>query len=283
MKIKSLIRATEAAISAENDPKKLRDLQARLATFTATAAEMGDDGDEDDDDDDKKDPDGDGDDSAAEKHAKRAAKLKAKAKATEHRSKAAEHKQKAAEAEEAARKCEEEGGGEEERAEEAVTMGGSVAALTALIEARTGQKGDAALGTIMAQFAKLDNVSGIVDGLKADAEKTERASLLTRASKYVPKHLISALKTQSIAAVRAFVTEAEKGSPMVATDEGDLIKPKHTGNPGTEETLPQTTRDMIDQSVAFAPPGVDRAAFRDALVKAHTSSLTAQHVKNGGY
>ena len=120
VKLDALIKRTEAAISTETDPKKIRALQAQLAAFSATKAEM-DDGDDEPDKKKKGDEDDDGDSEAA-KHAENARKMKAKAKAMGHRAKAAEHKQKAAESEEEAKKCEEEASGADEDDEEAKAM-----------------------------------------------------------------------------------------------------------------------------------------------------------------
>jgi signal peptide peptidase SppA len=115
VKLDALIKRTEAAISAETDPKKLRSLQASLAAFAATKAEM----DDDDGDDDKGGDDDEGDDESKSKKAAAAAhKAKKMAEAAKHKAKMAEHKQKAAEYEEAAKKCEEEASGGEEEGEE---------------------------------------------------------------------------------------------------------------------------------------------------------------------
>ena len=115
VKLDALIKRTEAAISAETDPKKLRSLQASLAAVAATKAEM----DDDDGDDDKGGDDDEGDDESKSKKAAAAAhKAKKMAEAAKHKAKMAEHKQKAAEYEEAAKKCEEEASGGEEEGEE---------------------------------------------------------------------------------------------------------------------------------------------------------------------
>ena len=59
VKLSALIKRTEASIASETDPKKRASLQASLAAFVATRAEMGDD--DDGDKPAKKDGDDDGD------------------------------------------------------------------------------------------------------------------------------------------------------------------------------------------------------------------------------
>lgn len=260
MDLKALIAKTEASLAAETDPGQLRVLEAKLGTLIARA-EM----DDDDDDDDG---------SKSAKHAKRAEKLKAKAKATDLRSKSAQKKSEAAALDDEAKKCEEEASGEDEEEARlrtppalALPAGGEGGAALALLESVTGRSGAAAVGAAMAKFARLDATEADVAALKSKASTEERSALLTRAGRYVPPHLLAALETQSPAALSAFVTEAEKGSPLVHTEEGDLIKPR-AATPGTEASLPADIRELID--AACANSGLrDTKALRADLVKAH--------------
>ena len=76
IKLDLLIRRTEASISTETDPKKLRQLQASLAAYSVAKAdcEDGEDGDDGDDGKDGKDGEDGEDASRAEKAAAAAKK-----------------------------------------------------------------------------------------------------------------------------------------------------------------------------------------------------------------
>jgi hypothetical protein len=114
----------------------------------------------------------------------------------------------------------------------------------------TGKKGSAALGAAMAKFARLDKIAAEVGKLTAEAGAKELADLRKRASRYVPNRLAATLDLKGL---RALVTEAEaNGSPMVATAEGDLIRPKAV-SPGTEEALPADVIAMIDSACYPTP------------------------------
>ena len=242
------IARIRSAIDVETDPGKLEPLQTRLALALALASASKDDDDEDD----KDDKDDDGEESKAKKAAATAAKAKKSAEAAKHRAKAAEHKAKAAESEEAAKKCEE--GEEEEESEEAkkaaalVTTGGH----------------DALLASLSATVARVEQtqLAGAKMALLAGA--FERRAI-TRAEK-------AELEAQPLAFVETFLRMRAKGGHVV-TDEEHLLKPKDA-KPGTEASLPDYTREMIDASVA-AFPGADKKAFRETLVKAHLE----EHVK----
>ena len=257
----ALIKRTKAAIAAEADPKKRSALETRLVAYSVAKADS--DGD-DDGPPEKKDGDDDGGDDEAAKHAENARKMKAKAKALGHRAKAAEHKQKAAESEEEAKKCEEEakGGGEEGDEEE------SEAALT--LPDTSGVVDPTVLALVQAVSAlTADNKDA-----KERSQKAERADLMSRASRYIPKHILAPIAaTANLATLRAMVTEAEKGQPMVSTEEGDLIRPKHV-DPETEAALPAATLAIIDEAVTNCG-AKDPKAFRAALVTAHLAASKA--------
>jgi ClpP class serine protease len=264
--LQALIKKTKAAIAKEKDVAKVRSLTEALVAYSAaykaykktekhvehvkTEEGQDDDDDEEDDDSDDKKKDDEDDDSEESEEAEEKASHSAE------------------EEEEAPPMKNSEKAEEEEEAEEAEEK--KATAALRLLEQVTGQRGNAAIGAAMAKFATADRVAADVAKLKADAQATERTALLKTAAKYVPKHLLGALKTQKLSALRAFVAEAKKGQPMVATEEGDLIVPKAVV-PGSEESLPKETLAMIDQAVAAC--GLrDPKAFREQLVAKHTAS-----------
>ena len=257
VKLDALIKKTEAAIGTETDPKKLRALQAQLTAFAVTKAEMDDDGD---DDAPKKDDDDDGDSEAA-KHAENARKMKAKAEAMKHRARASEFKKKAAESEEEASKYEEEAkGAEDEKKSEEEEAALRIPAPSASADP-----------TVVALTKAVTALSADVAKTKATAETAERADLMTRAGRYIPKHILKPIAaTANLATLRAMVAEAEKGQPMVSTSEGDLVRPKHV-DPETEAALPAETLKIIDDAVANCG-AKDPKAFRAALVAAHLNA-----------
>ena len=224
-------------------------VSASLAAAKKTKKEMDDDEEEDGDDD-----------------AKKAAKAGESASAALLAKKEEEKKSKKS------KKPEEDGDDEEEEEKKAAK------ASLALIESQTGRKGSAALGAAMALFARMDQAIQDTAALKAKSDADERSSLLAKAGKYVPPHLVAALGTQKISALRAFVEEASKGEPMVATEEGHLFQPK-SATPGTEAALPKDVLAMIDDAVSNCG-AADPKAFRATLVKAHLDSHTAS-VRNG--
>ena len=258
VKLEARIKRTNEAIAAETDPAALRKLHSTLAVLMAAKAEM-------DDDDGDKGGDGDeDDDSKSKKAAEAARKAKGAAEAAKHRAKAAEHKAKAAEAEEEAKRCEEEAEGGEDGEDD------SEEAKAAKAAARIAAIGAGAVDpTVVALAAQVRQLSKLAEGNRATAEATERKDLLARAAKYMPKHLLKPIAdTANLATLRAMVVEAEKGAPMVATSEGDLIRPKAQG---PEDGLSKETLAMIDNAVAGFPG--NKAEFRKTLVKSHVDAL----------
>lgn len=263
VKLEARIKKTMAAIAAATDPATLRSLNATLAILNAAKAEM--DGD---DDGDEGGDDGGDDKSASEKHAKRAAKMHAKAKATELRAKAAEMKGKAAEAEEEAKRCEEEaasGEDDDDEEEEEAEAAARIAAIGA----------GAVDPTVVALAAQVRTLATQRATDRAQAEATERVALTNRLGKYLPKHIVKTIAGANLATLRATVTEAEKGSPMVVTEAGDLLVPKHV-QPNTEAALPTSVIEMIDDAVkncGAANPKEFREALVAAHIKAHASTM----------
>jgi hypothetical protein len=250
LSLDALIKRTQAAIDAESEPKALRVLQANLAAFLATKAEMDDDdGDEDDKDQDEK--------SKAKKAAEEAAKAKKSAEAAKHRAKAAEWKAKAEEAEEAAKKCEE----DDEESEEAKKASAALRQATAHLASLPGGE---ALG------AQLASLGQDIATLKKGREGDEREALIASVQKQTTKAERADLATWPLEVVRGFVATRVK-SGLVYTDEEALAKPKAKGKPGTAESLPAETLAMIEQAVG-AYPLPDKKEYRATLIAAHIAA-----------
>ena len=250
LKLSSKRVKLEASIAAEKDPKKLVAMAELLAAYKKVEKHVEhtkseeDDGEEDPDEKPKPADDDDDDDDAKAEDDKKAEDDAAAA---------------------AADKAEAEGEDDAKKASAALS----------LLESVTGKKGSAALGAAMAKFARLDKIAAEVGKLTADANAKELADLRKRAGRYVPNRLAATLDLKGL---RALVTEAEaNGSPMVATSEGDLIRPK-AASPGTEESLPANVIEMIDAACATAEVS-DKKAFRATLVKAHLDASNPEHAK----
>ena len=77
---------------------------------------------------------------------------------------------------------------------------------------------------------------------------------------------------EPLATVRGFVKMRLK-SGFVNTTEDALIRPKHV-EPGSEASLPESTRKMIDEATAVFRGGAkERGAYRELLVKNHIEAL----------
>ncbi len=242
MDLDKLIAKTLAAMAVERDPTKLAELGTSYAAYAKAKKDMYDDEDEEDDDEAKK--------------AKKAKKAE-----EEKKAKHAEEEEKKA------KKAEEEKKASAAIATATASITDASGAALALVEGVTGLKGPAALGAVMAKLARLDQIVEDTNAMKADAAAKETAALVERAGKYVPSHLVKAVAAQGLEGLRAFVAEAEKGQPMVNTEEGMLLRPKAV-QPGTEASLPKETLALIDQAVAAC--GLrDPKAFRETLVQSH--------------
>lgn len=261
-----LIKRAEAKLVDERDPHARASLALKLSNYLAAKKDADDeDDDEDDDDEDEK---------------KKAKKAAAKA-AGESAKKAEEAKQAKKAAEEARAAAEEEEEAKALLARAALPGGEQASAALAILEAATGQKGAAALGAGAGLISRLQKVEQALADTSARAVATEREALVARATRYVPARLVAAI-ANDVPALRALVAEAEKGAPMISTEEGDLIQPKAV-IPGTEGGLSKEARAMIDSAVLATPAGMDPKAYREALVKGHieAQSSTARDRLNG--
>jgi ClpP class serine protease len=250
-----LIKKTEAKLTSEHDPHARAALTLKLANYLAAKKDADDEDEDDDEDDDEK--------KAAKKEAARAAGEAAK--------KAEESKQ----AEEAAKKAKKAAHEEEEEAKALLARGGDGAtrAALAILEEATGLKGPAAVGAGMGLLSRLQKVEASHAEMAARAAASERESLIARATKYVPARLVAALGND-VSALRSLVAEAEKGAPLISTEDGDLMKPKAVV-PGTEESLSKDVLAMIDSAVLACPASMSPKDYRAALVKGHLDAQAA--------
>jgi hypothetical protein len=235
MDLDALIKRTEAKLAAETDKKRRAELALDLATYAKTAAECDDDDDEDDDEDED------------EKKSKKAASAK---KSEEKR---AEEKKAAA-----AKKPEEEAAEDE---------GEDAKAALAAVQEVTGLTGAAAIGALRGMVARLGSVEAITKNMQAEQTKTERAALVARAGRFVPPHILKAtVENMKISGLRAYVAEIEKGEPIVATEERDLLLPGESAA-SAESSLPKDVRDML-ATAAAAVPEAQREAFKAQAIEA---------------
>jgi ClpP class serine protease len=246
--LSALIKKTEAAIAKEKDPKKLASLALSLQAYKKTekhiehqSTEEGDEGDEDDEDKDVDDEDED--------------------------EKSAAPPMKKDEKSAAADKDDEDE--EEEESEES-----SAKAALKLVSEITGMKGKKALGALQAIAATAASTARDVADLKKTQRLNDKSALIetARAKSQITKSEAKWLGGEKLATVQGFIETRQK-SGFVHTDENTLVRPKHV-TPGTEESLPQEARKMIEESVANFPG--DKRAFREQLVKAHLESHSKQ-------
>lgn len=157
---------------------------------------------------------------------------------------------------------------EEEEAEMPPMKKKSARAAMAMIERETGKKGPQALGAAAAMFSVMRRTTEDVARLKSAARAKDKADLIASAKRYVPKSQLVWLKTQPLAVVRGFVEQATKGAPIVHTEEGELLVPKAAA-PGTEGALSKDVVAQIDAAMAACPSNMKKEDFRKALVDAH--------------
>lgn len=249
----ALIKRTEAAISKETDEKKRKALAAVLAVYKKTEKHIEHHKTEEDDGEDEPEngDDGDGDEDDEEKKSAKKAEEEMAA--------------KKAEEEAAAKKAEED---EEEEAEEK-----KAAAALRLIEAATGMTGRKAVGAAAAMFATAKTLAADVEVLKRSSLADRKAALLKEAAPLCfGKAEEEWLATQSRATLEGWLEMRRAAGPVIHTSEGTIVKPKVV-KPGTEESLPEEVRELID-AACEASGLADSAALRAELVKAHLKSHT---------
>lgn len=252
MNLTSLIKTTKAALAKADDPTEIRELSTALASYSAALEaykktekhiehSKTEEDDDDDEDDKKKDEDDDGEDE------KKSAKADDEAKAS----------------------------AEAESESEAEDEKKSAKAALALVQSLTGMKGKEALGALQAIAMTAANAAKDVAVLKREGAAAKKASMIAGAKdKYLTSSEAKWLETQDAKTVAGFVEMRRKSGVIVNTDDSTLVKPK-AAQPGTEESLPQFTRDMIEQAVSTMPVA-KREQGRKELVDAHLRSHNEQ-------
>lgn len=259
MNLTSLIKKTKAALAKEDDPKKIVVLSNALASYAASIEAYKktekhiehvktEEGDEDEDEDDKPE---DGEDEKAKAAAAAEDEEKAKAAATAE--------------------------SEDEESE-----GKSAQKALALVQSLTGMKGKKALGALRAMAMTAATTAADVATLKREGAASKKAGLIASAKgKYLTASESKWLATQDMETVEGFVEMRQKAGVIVNTDETTIVKPA-SAKPGTEESLPDFVRTMIDDAVA-SMPSAKREQGRKELVEAHLKSHNEQlaHALNG--
>lgn len=254
VKLNSLIRKTEEAIASETDPKKLRLLQAKLAAFTATSAEMDDGDDKNEDEDEDED-----EESKSAKAAKAAEKAKAKAEAAKHRAKAAEYRQKMAECEEAANKCE----AEDEDEDEA--------------HLRTPHPSAGLSDGARAALASADELARTtaarLDAIERSAAAAQQTAMIddALAKRRITRHEAKTLAKKPLSFVKDFLEMRPKA--IIATSDEELRVP--SANPANGDALPPTVEAAINEAMmCFSGASKEeRAEIRASMVAAQTKRL----------
>lgn len=279
VKLDTLIKKMEAAITTATDPKERRALQARLATYTSTKAEM-DDGDEDEDDDD------DEEESKAKKAAAAAKQAKKSAEAAKHRAKAADHKQKAAEYEEAAKKVEEDEDDEDESEEEAEARLRTYAPSDSTPVRPAASLTPGAAAALAGQNEVTRKALADIAQLKKDAEGDRLKAMIAEAvsARRITKPEAKSLASKSLEFVKDFLEMRPKA--LMATDEDDLVAPKvdAEGRPMLG-SLSSEVMAGIDDAVKATGFTGDRAESirQDMIVKAKKALAELNGAAPGRY
>jgi signal peptide peptidase SppA len=209
VKLDALIARTEAAIAAEQDPRKRIKLAATLAQYNATRVAMeseppnGDEDDEDDEDDDE---------SKSALAAKKAEEAKRKAIHAKHMEMAAKHKQKAAEYEEKAKAAmdDDEDDEEADEASSALAAPSAVSPSAAAITDHVSRNQSKRIKALEDTIAERDKASSV-------------AAALGRGE--ITPHQAKMLADKSPAWVSEYL-ETTKGMRVVATSEGHMLVPE---------------------------------------------------------
>jgi ClpP class serine protease len=145
----------------------------------------------------------------------------------------------------------------------------------ALVKSITGMtSAKKAFGALQAIAMTAANTAADVAKLKKDQARSEKANLIASAKgKYLTTKEAEWLTAQPMSTVKGFVEMRQKAGVIVHTDESTLHVPK-AGRPGTVESLPQYTRDMIDAAVASASG--DKKKIREELEAAHLKAHNEQ-------
>lgn len=260
LKLKALIKKTEAAIAAEKDPEKLAELYMSLSAYKKTEkhvehtkSESDDDDDMDDDDDKKKDDEDDDEDDEKKSSKKSAAPEK-------------DEKKSAKKDEESAKKDEEDD--EESASASAEDEEESAAsAILSLVKAAVpaGKKGKAMVGSLAALLEKAagyDDLAARVAKIEGTGRKSRRETLIENAlaTRKITKSMAGKLSKMKLEAVQSAL-ELFSG-PLVHTDEDALASPDpdRAGARSPGGALSQESMDQIDLAVRGSGLTGDAAA-----------------------
>jgi ClpP class serine protease len=252
MNLDALIKKTKAALAATDDPTEIRELSTALGTYSAALEAY------------KK----------TEKHVEHVKTEESADEDEEPEEKSTEEEKKAkgAEEEKAASSAKSE---DDEDDEDDADDAKSAKKALALVQQVTGMTGKKALGALQAIAMTAEQAAKDVAALKREGLARDKAALIASAKgKYLTAKEATWLGTQKMSVVQGFVEMRRKSGVIVHTDETTIVKPKDAV-PGTEESLPQFTRDMIDAAVA-AMPMAKREKGRAELVAAHLKSHNEQ-------
>lgn len=224
------------AATASRDPKNIVASVTRLTALQA-AKKASEDDDEDEEDDDE------------EKKAKALGAAAAAKKAEEEEKKSKKAYKKG---------TEDEDEDEEEEAKAAL----------ALVRELGG------VGAVRSMASLANETAQRVANLEKDGKAREKSSLIAEGrGKYLTKSDAAYLETQPLSVVKGFVEHRKATGVIVHTDEESLVKPKATAKPGTEESLPEDTINVINEAVAAFPGNAEaKAKFRADLVVANLKS-----------
>lgn len=246
MDLKALIKRTKAAIAKEKDPKKIASLGAALASYEQAQA-------------------------AYKKTEKYVEETTEEEQTSAEEDEAEEEDAAAEEEEEPAETAELPDDDEDDDEEDAKKASKASLAFRAAVEELTGMKGKKALGALRAIAGAHAENTARIRKLEVERREDRKTSLISDAKgKYLTKTEAAWLARQPMATVEGFVEMRRKAGVIVHTDETTLHKPK-AATPGTEESLPAETIQIIDSAVA-AWRGPDKEAYRKTLVSAHLAN-----------
>lgn len=264
LKLKALIKKTEAAIAAEKDPEKLVPLMMSLEAYKKTEKHIehtkseSDDEPAGDDDDDKKD-DEDDEDEDDEKKASAAKKSEeeAKAKKSEEEAKAAS----------AAKKKDEEDEDEDEEEDEKKSASAVVAAASAAFPGKKGRALVGALSAVPEMQEQLADLRKRVSKLQGTGRKAQRETIIANAvaTRRITKPMAAKLGKMKLEAVQSAL-ELFSG-PIVTTDEDALHAPDQNRSVTTASGLSAEAMEAIDLAVKGSGMTGDKGeSLRQAMI-----------------
>ena len=280
LKLKALIKKTEAAIAAEKDPEKIVPLMMSLEAYKKTEKHIehtkSEEDDSDPDDDDKKDDEDDEDED--EDDEKKSAKAAAAKK--EEEAAAAKKSEEAA----AAKGKDEEDEDEDEDEDEKKS---SSAVLAAASAAFPGKKGRALVGALTAVPVMQEQLADLrkkVAGLQGTGRKAQRETLIANAvaTRRITKPMAAKLGKMRLEAVQSAL-ELFSG-PIVTTDEDALHAPDQNRSKTSAGGLDDDAMGAIDLAVKGSGMTGDKAeALRQSMITNAKKSAAEMNGAPGRY